>query len=466
MVIVITFAIYSEAEADLRMTAGSMKAAADSAALTFANDASLAVVSSSDVDSLGKAEVWSYVYFSINSSREYDFHSQNNMITFDSARAMRIGVGVLNIKWIDSDSALTVGKYAGGADFLKKFSDCTIMASLSDPVSPPNLCCWRIEFKYNDSAMTVLINALTGEVIWSDTSNNGVLNYYSLQTGNYWEYKTDSFDCDNAPPCQEDTSAYSIEAMGDTILPNGLHYEIMVCRSLPGNLKFYFYERIDSSTSSVFRYDTTSRNHEHKVDSLFAIPGDSFLSGERAPSPYAYSPLYNTFCYSAESKGLLGITTTVKLFVHEESLYEENYTLAKGFGVYEINDGWDFGSSTTTLVYAKINGVEYGTKISVGIVGRPPTPTTFALFQNYPNPFNPSTIITYQLPMVGHVTLKVYDVLGRVVMTLLDEIKQPGNYQAAFDGSRLASGVYFYRINFRTNDGKNFISTKKALLVK
>ena len=73
-------------------------------------------------------------------------------------------------------------------------------------------------------------------------------------------------------------------------------------------------------------------------------------------------------------------------------------------------------------------------------------PKVFALEQNFPNPFNPSTMIGYQLPAANHVSLKVYDVIGRVVATLVDEIKEAGTYTVHFDGSKLSSGIYFARL--------------------
>ena len=89
------------------------------------------------------------------------------------------------------------------------------------------------------------------------------------------------------------------------------------------------------------------------------------------------------------------------------------------------------------------------------------TPATYKLEQNYPNPFNPTTVISYQLPASGHVSLKVYDVLGREVATLVNENKPAGNYTAQFNASKLVSGVYFYRI-----DTDNFVQTKKMVLIK
>lgn len=89
-------------------------------------------------------------------------------------------------------------------------------------------------------------------------------------------------------------------------------------------------------------------------------------------------------------------------------------------------------------------------------------PIGFNLYQNYPNPFNSSTIIRYQLPNSGHVELKIYDLLGREVKTLINEDKKIGSYEVMFDGSLLSSGVYFYRIQV----GDNFIEVKKLVLLK
>ena len=88
-------------------------------------------------------------------------------------------------------------------------------------------------------------------------------------------------------------------------------------------------------------------------------------------------------------------------------------------------------------------------------------PTEYALEQNFPNPFNPSTTIKYQLPKDGLVTLKIYDILGREVATLVNEEKIAGKYQVNFNASSLASGVYIYKLQ-----AGDFVSSKKMLLLK
>jgi Arylsulfotransferase (ASST)/Secretion system C-terminal sorting domain/Bacterial Ig-like domain len=88
-------------------------------------------------------------------------------------------------------------------------------------------------------------------------------------------------------------------------------------------------------------------------------------------------------------------------------------------------------------------------------------PTVYSLKQNYPNPFNPSTRIQYSIPQTSYVMLKVYDILGREVETLVNEQKPAGNYNFSFDGTSLASGIYFYKIQ-----AGSYSSVKKMILLK
>ncbi|MFI5252313.1 MAG: T9SS type A sorting domain-containing protein [Bacteroidota bacterium] len=89
------------------------------------------------------------------------------------------------------------------------------------------------------------------------------------------------------------------------------------------------------------------------------------------------------------------------------------------------------------------------------------TPATYLLHQNMPNPFNPTTMINYELPEAGHVTLKVYNMLGQEVATLVDEVQDAGYRTARFDGNNVSSGVYFYRLV-----AGGFSDFKKMILVK
>lgn len=92
---------------------------------------------------------------------------------------------------------------------------------------------------------------------------------------------------------------------------------------------------------------------------------------------------------------------------------------------------------------------EYSNVVSIDINA----PNKFALNQNYPNPFNPSTKISYRLPIDGFVTLKVYDILGKEINTLVNGNEKAGNYEVDFDGSGLASGVYICRMSYSDYSG-------------
>jgi hypothetical protein len=88
-------------------------------------------------------------------------------------------------------------------------------------------------------------------------------------------------------------------------------------------------------------------------------------------------------------------------------------------------------------------------------------PKTFALGQNYPNPFNPSTTIEYSVARESFVSIKVYNVLGKEVAYLVNEVKPQGNFKVEFNASELSSGMYFVEMN-----AGNFKANKKILLVK
>ena len=93
-------------------------------------------------------------------------------------------------------------------------------------------------------------------------------------------------------------------------------------------------------------------------------------------------------------------------------------------------------------------------------------PFNFYLYQNFPNPFNPTTKIKFKIPGQARndnmmVTLKVYDILGNEITTLVNEEKQPGTYEIEFDGVNLSNGVYFYQLT-----AGSFVETKKMVLLK
>ena len=99
---------------------------------------------------------------------------------------------------------------------------------------------------------------------------------------------------------------------------------------------------------------------------------------------------------------------------------------------------------------------EYSSEVLVDLG----TPASFKLVQNYPNPFNPSTMISYHLPEASQVTLKIYDILGKEVSSLVNERQEAGMYNTSFDASKLTTGIYIARLSA----GKYTKSIKMSLV--
>ncbi len=128
--------------------------------------------------------------------------------------------------------------------------------------------------------------------------------------------------------------------------------------------------------------------------------------------------------------------------------------------------GWYIVSSSDTTIAAYL--VRAYVRIATSakdIVELPPR--SFGLSQNYPNPFNPTTNIEFRIAESGFVTLKVFDVLGREVVALVNEVKRSGRYEVVFDGRNLPSGVYFYRLTATPHSGGHtFSEVRKLVLMK
>ena len=282
-----------------------------------------------------------------------------------------------------------------------------------------------------------------------------LLNYYPLQIGNYWEYKITN----EQMPYPPDTVAYSIKVKGDTTLDNKIVYKILAYQDIyPNHNKYYQYIRIDSLTGSVFRYykDSSLANDEYKTDSLYAQPGDTINCSESFQS----SGNYKTICRSKGIDTLFGKLVQVKIFYDYSNIPGGEYGIAKGFGNY-FGASCELSCSYGSLVYAKINGIEYGNKIVTRVKENTIIPSKFILFQNYPNPFNPSTNIIFEIPEPGNVTLRIYDVLGKVMESHKLNYLNSGEHTFAFNGSKYSSGIYFYQIEY-----KQQVKTRKMLILK
>jgi subtilisin-like proprotein convertase family protein len=152
------------------------------------------------------------------------------------------------------------------------------------------------------------------------------------------------------------------------------------------------------------------------------------------------------------------------LFRPSNPLSPFNSLQANGYWKIAITDtaGGDTGALRAwcvVITFQNCEGIHQTTEIA----------NYYSLSQNYPNPFNPVTNIKFSVPLAGNIKLTVFDILGREAAVLLNEHKYPGVYNVDFDASRLASGVYFYRLEAgdpSAGSGHSFVQTKKMLLIK
>lgn len=117
--------------------------------------------------------------------------------------------------------------------------------------------------------------------------------------------------------------------------------------------------------------------------------------------------------------------------------------------------------NSTSWTIGNLTDLVYPLGIVSDVADNKEVPLKHSLEQNYPNPFNPTTVISYQLPVAGIVSLKIYDVLGNEVATLVDEYKSTGKYEVEFSAPALSSGIYLYKYQCGT-----YIETKKMVFLK
>ncbi|MBX2975138.1 MAG: T9SS type A sorting domain-containing protein [Ignavibacteriaceae bacterium] len=284
-------------------------------------------------------------------------------------------------------------------------------------------------------------------------------NFYPLKVGNKWIYSANG-----ANYLEPGIEPYSYEivksVIGDSIINGKKFFKIYettkyLTGTYTGNSysKTYFH-RIDSSQGIVYQIDD-GFNEEKKVENLFLGVGDSseyFPSGHyinySVVTSITRQPKFNQASFERRSR------------CYSLGMYE--YSLMWGFGIDSMFIGYDFGYTNIGLKGMVKNGIVYGDTTLVGVeIEGDNLPLQYSLSQNYPNPFNPITTMTFQIEENGFTSLKIYDLLGKEVTTLVNEEKQAGKYEVKFDASSFSSGIYYYRLQ-----SGGYFETKKMILLK
>ncbi len=290
-------------------------------------------------------------------------------------------------------------------------------------------------------------------------SDSTLFEYYPLQIGNRWEYENKFEDFQN------DTTTFSyftVEVIGDTMMLNQKRYQILLKKSLPDTIaQEYFYERIDSTSLNIYRYDIDDDLHDREeffIDSLrLIITGGEFMGVSR----YHNIP-FTLISYRGSSEDtVLNHPTTLQNFHANDIVlvFGFEYWFAKGLGLFQGLLRETLWRNPITLIYAEINGQSFGNPVSV----RQPTVENidFRLYQNFPNPFNPSTTIQYELSVSADVQLSLYNFLGQKVKTIFEGFQTAGLHRIEFQARDLSSGVYIYEIK-----SGRLIEQKKLLLLR
>jgi hypothetical protein len=310
------------------------------------------------------------------------------------------------------------------------------------------------------------ITADTIQVIKSLPIPQEVLNYYPLAVGNKWINDEVTYVQDPNPNVY--FRILVKEVLGDTIAPNGKQYYKVNDETI---WESFVLERVDSTDGVVYRYyeDPSLPENEYVAYDLLAEVGDTLSSYRMGFNTVMFTTMYAETIFEK-----WGMTKPKKVF-EEYTLHPPIFSITQDIGLDSIYSYFDFGETYITLKGCIIDGVIYGDTTTVGVEDEEtPIASEFKLEQNYPNPFNPSTVISYQLPVSSSVTLTIYDVLGNEIITLVNEEKSAGEYEAEFsghsdEGQNLPSGVYFYQLRVRsteTSSEQNLIQTKKMILLK
>jgi hypothetical protein len=284
------------------------------------------------------------------------------------------------------------------------------------------------------------------------SQEENIAEYFPLNTGNVWVYNWIYFGNPS------NGGVARIRMTNDTLINSVRYFKIY----LPVIEQQFL--RIDSISGNIYAYNHSGGCSYHFGETMI----DSLCSKKNDTAAFCDS-IYRK-CVDTGFVNLFSNQYPKKDFQPLMVLTASSRYYAKGLGLYYMDEG-DPYLTRFTLKGCVINGVVYGdTTVPVGIKSNNfNIPDNFSLSQNYPNPFNPVTKIKFTVPLSrgvpegrgASVNLKIYDILGREIATLVNEPLSPGAYEVEWDASNYPSGVYFYKLITA-----GYTETRKMVLVK
>jgi len=282
--------------------------------------------------------------------------------------------------------------------------------------------------------------------MFAQTDTTDYSEYFPLAPGNTWQYFEWNIDGNDRYVMSTVT--------GDTIMPCGIRYYTMQWNPSSS---------ISRSNFRYIRYDSLAKvfctyiESEAKDTILFNLNfGDSvyfgeFYLGDLHMIETGYSQVGRISNYFTD-------------YIRNEYLFCGElrfYILSKGIGLSHMSSAYRWPIYDDGLVAAKINGIIYGSLRHINNVNTDLNINTYFLDQNYPNPFNSVTKISYRLRELSDVNISIFDICGRMIINLIDEVREKGEYNFVWDAKALQSGIYMIKM-----EANNFCSVKKCVLVK
>jgi hypothetical protein len=261
--------------------------------------------------------------------------------------------------------------------------------------------------------------------------------YFPLEVGNTWIYYVNSYFPDTmtyhvSDSLNIDHVKYFLYGM---FLPSEYNFKDTIRKDAEGNIwkkvngVDYLWFDFTKDSGAVYTFPDHNSSYYYNVE---VVDKNFTLQTNRGNYSHCIKFLFD-----------------IPQFVDDEVFY----SFAPEMGIIEMygGDGPQLLLDSASIIRTP-NGIIYEQSSSSNL---------FELTQNYPNPFNPSTTINYSIPKTSFVTIKVYNILGKEIATLVNQEKLQGNYDIEFNASGLPSGIYFYRMQ-----AGSFVSTKKLLLLK
>jgi len=280
---------------------------------------------------------------------------------------------------------------------------------------------------------------------FAQNNDNGVLLYSQISASAFGSVMSDYYWTGHSYNCQ---TADDFNAGGNwsinQIIVAGSYSDTYV---LADNFNIYFYSNNNDKPDTLIYF---------AVDQPYFVSGDLFTISLSSPVELVAGHYWisvqanlnwNSYPYE------VWIWHVIADSIEDEALFKNpSGVLGTTYWSRISNRNTALG----TDMYFELNG-----SILTSVESEADNPANFVLSQNYPNPFNPSTKISWQSPVSSWQTLKIYDVLGNEVATLVNEEKPAGSYEIEFNASKLSSGTYFYQLR-----AGSFLETKKMILMK